>query len=574
MKKGNRFFAAALAALMAAGCVLPAPAAEYAEPEIPVESVFSLPMPGASASLAAWVYPAGAPGDVVWTSGDPAVAEVSPDGVVTALAAGTCVIVYETETGGATETEVLVPDAGWMGDADGNGILQANDARTALRFAVGLEKDGAARGLASLCDADCDGAVKAADARLVLRMSVELEEKIPRHVPLYGEPARVEPACEKTGSVTRQCRICGGTAREVLPARGHAFTEKTGDGQNVCAACGKTECQALGHAYETTVTRAPGCTEPGETTDVCVRCRDTVVGTVPAKGHRWKAATCTAAATCAVCGTTAGAALGHSWKPASCSAPKTCTRCGTTEGAALGHDWRSATCTAPWTCARCGAAAGEALGHDWKSATICYAKTCVRCGATEGAPLGEPVGVSEKGYPIARKDGVTYVDDVLIANKTYALPRDYAPGDLTADCRAAFRKMERDASDLGLNLWVSSGYRSYSLQNSLYQRYAAADGYAAADRYSARPGHSEHQTGLAFDLNTITQSFAYTAEGKWVAANCWKYGFILRYPQGKESQTGYMYEPWHLRYLGEEKAAAIYQSGLCLEEYYGVSSAY
>lgn len=194
---------------------------------------------------------------------------------------------------------------------------------------------------------------------------------------------------------------------------------------------------------------------------------------------------------------------------------------------------------------------------------------------TTAAPTTAPnVPRTSKGYEIKTVNGVTYVGGVLIANKTYSLPRSYAPGKLTAETQAAFNRMQSAAKKLGLSLWISSGYRSYDLQASLYNRYKARDGKAAADRYSARPGHSEHQTGLCFDLNTITQSFANTAEGRWVAKNCWRYGFIIRYPQGKESKTGYMYEPWHLRYLGETLAKKVYDSGLCLEEYLGITSYY
>lgn len=168
---------------------------------------------------------------------------------------------------------------------------------------------------------------------------------------------------------------------------------------------------------------------------------------------------------------------------------------------------------------------------------------------------------------------LTYIDGILIANKTYALPSDYAPG-VNAEAEAAFYEMQADASDLGLNLYISSGYRSYDYQAGLYQRYVDRSGKAEADRYSARPGHSEHQTGLAFDLNTISDEFKDTNEGKWVAENCHKYGFIIRYPEDKESVTGYMYEPWHIRYLGVDTATAVYESGLCLEEYLGITSEY
>jgi len=168
---------------------------------------------------------------------------------------------------------------------------------------------------------------------------------------------------------------------------------------------------------------------------------------------------------------------------------------------------------------------------------------------------------------------LTYIDGILIANKTYALPPDYAPG-VDPEAEAAFYEMQADASALGLNLYISSGYRSYDYQSGLYQRYVDRSGKAEADRYSARAGHSEHQTGLAFDLNTISDEFKDTDEGKWVAENCHKYGFIIRYPEDKESITGYMYEPWHIRYLSVDIATAVYESGLCLEEYLGIISEY
>lgn len=199
---------------------------------------------------------------------------------------------------------------------------------------------------------------------------------------------------------------------------------------------------------------------------------------------------------------------------------------------------------------------------------------------TEESSFSEPVyegtliGYSSKNYPITVKDGITYVDGVLVANKTYSLPESYNPGDLLSECSSAFAELQSAAAAEGLNIWNASGFRSYALQESLYNRYVSRDGKAAADRYSARPGHSEHQTGLAIDLNSITQSFADTREGQWIEENCWRYGFILRYPKGKEAQTGYMYEPWHIRYVGAEVAENIYKSGLCLEEYYGITSDY
>ena len=102
----------------------------------------------------------------------------------------------------------------------------------------------------------------------------------------------------------------------------------------------------------------------------------------------------------------------------------------------------------------------------------------------------------------------------------------------------------------------------------MYDRYVKRDGKKKADIYSARPGYSEHQTGLCTDINTVDSSFANTKEAKWLADNSYKYGFILRFPKGKEDITGYKYEPWHYRYVGEETAKIIYDEDLTLEEYY------
>ena len=170
-------------------------------------------------------------------------------------------------------------------------------------------------------------------------------------------------------------------------------------------------------------------------------------------------------------------------------------------------------------------------------------------------------------------DGVTYINGILIANKTYSLPADYAPG-VDATAEAAFNEMAQAAAAEGLNIYISSSFRSYEYQNRIYNNYVARDGQAAADTYSARPGHSEHQTGLAFDLNSIDDSFAATPEAAWVAEHAHEYGFIIRYPADKESITGYKYEPWHIRYLGVETATDVYESGLCLEEYLDITSIY
>lgn len=172
-------------------------------------------------------------------------------------------------------------------------------------------------------------------------------------------------------------------------------------------------------------------------------------------------------------------------------------------------------------------------------------------------------------------DGVTYINSILIVNKSYSLPSSYG-SELTDETINNFNVMKNDAYCNGLNLYIASGYRSYWTQSNLYSSYCSYDSQSKVDTYSARPGHSEHQSGLAFDLNSIDDSFAYTQEGQWVYKNCWKYGFILRYPSGKESITGYKYEPWHLRYVGKELAEKLFDNGnwITLEEYFGIDSMY
>ncbi|MBR1739941.1 MAG: M15 family metallopeptidase [Ruminococcus sp.] len=189
------------------------------------------------------------------------------------------------------------------------------------------------------------------------------------------------------------------------------------------------------------------------------------------------------------------------------------------------------------------------------------------------SPVNDP-NVSANGRKIEKINGITYVDGIMIVNKTYSLPADYAPG-VDPAAQAAFNQMASDAYVYGgVDLFINSGYRSYDEQESLYNGYAAERGTAEADRVSSRPGHSEHQTGLAFDVNSTEFSFGNTAEAAWLAKNCHLYGFIIRFPEGKEDITGYEYEPWHIRYVGVETATEIKESGQCLEEYLGVTSDY
>lgn len=206
-------------------------------------------------------------------------------------------------------------------------------------------------------------------------------------------------------------------------------------------------------------------------------------------------------------------------------------------------------------------------------------------------PSGNVVskGTTSKGFKIQEINGATYIDGVLIANKTYALPQDFIPtnpdqpvnADRSSTCldktlMSAWNTMLKDATAKGLNIYIASGYRSYNYQVNVYNRYVKSDGAAVADTYSSRPGNSEHQTGLCFDLNTIEDSFQYTNEGKWVNDNCYKYGFCIRFPKGKDSATGYQYESWHLRYVGVDLATKLYNNGdwLSLEEYFGITSEY
>lgn len=186
-----------------------------------------------------------------------------------------------------------------------------------------------------------------------------------------------------------------------------------------------------------------------------------------------------------------------------------------------------------------------------------------------------------KAEGIQQIDGITYVNGILIVNKTYSLPLSYNPGGLTAETYSAFEQLSADAGNSGLDIYLSSGFRSYDYQNEIYNNYVDAYGQETADTFSARPGHSEHQTGLAIDVNTIDDSFADTKEAKWLAEHCHEYGFIIRYPKGKDSITGYKYEPWHIRYVGKEVAQAVHDAGiacgdstLTLEEYLSITSVY
>ncbi len=217
--------------------------------------------------------------------------------------------------------------------------------------------------------------------------------------------------------------------------------------------------------------------------------------------------------------------------------------------------------------------------------------------AGEYAPVNEPsgekvvIGKSSKGYDIYTINGVTYVNGILIANKTYSLPENYEPDNtykstkgVTTHCAEcinkqayeAFNAMKADAAAVNITLWIQSGYRPYALQVKLYNNYVSRDGKEEADTYSSRPGHSEHQSSLCFDINNPSRNFNGTTEANWIANNCYKYGFIIRYPEGKDDETGYTYESWHVRYVGTDLSYKLYNDGdwITLESYLGITSKY
>lgn len=163
---------------------------------------------------------------------------------------------------------------------------------------------------------------------------------------------------------------------------------------------------------------------------------------------------------------------------------------------------------------------------------------------------------------------------ILIVNKKYKVGRLYNPRDILYDVKVGFEKMQKDALKENIFLLIVSGYRSYSYQRNIYNKYKLSD--SLVDTYSAKPGHSEHQTGLAVDIcNAESKNILkFKKEYKWLNDNAYKYGFILRYPNGKEAITKYKHEPWHYRYVGNVLARELYNNGnwLTLEERFCLKS--
>ncbi|MFL8800628.1 MULTISPECIES: M15 family metallopeptidase [unclassified Clostridioides] len=178
------------------------------------------------------------------------------------------------------------------------------------------------------------------------------------------------------------------------------------------------------------------------------------------------------------------------------------------------------------------------------------------------------------------------IANILLVNKTNGISKDYAPENITkvnipfveeateeekqmaGEPAKAVEDLVKQANEEGIQFLGSSAYRSYNTQQDTYTKRVKSQGQEKADEYVAKPGHSEHQTGLCIDLTNPERWFVgSTKEAIWLAENAHKFGFIIRYPKGKEDITGTAYEPWHIRYVGKDIAEEIYSRGLTLEEY-------
>lgn len=201
----------------------------------------------------------------------------------------------------------------------------------------------------------------------------------------------------------------------------------------------------------------------------------------------------------------------------------------------------------------------------------------------------EPESFDKTAYPVDEPGSIWWV-----VNRQRPLPDGYVPSNLivpnvplrlgsgneqmkaSKEIEPALIEMFNASKTAGVNMIFGSGYRSEALQTQFYNSYVAKDGQVEADRYSARPGTSEHQTGLTFDATSSSGKchleicFEDTPEGKWLAENSYKYGFVIRYPDGKENSTGYQYEPWHMRYVGVELATELHKNGQTMEEFFGL----
>lgn len=243
----------------------------------------------------------------------------------------------------------------------------------------------------------------------------------------------------------------------------------------------------------------------------------------------------------------------------------------------------------------------------WTSVIVCLMALAVGVGLWRSQPaekaitkqVSNSMPSQSAAQPKAFDKSQYSVNDPLslwvVVNKGRILPSDYSPklevpnvplnydssandSHLRPEAAMALEQMFAKAESLGYKLKLFSGYRSYGEQTSVYNNFVAKQGQTQADTFSARPGHSEHQTGLAADVSTVggrcelAACYGSTDEGKWLAANAYSYGFIVRYQEGKQNLTGYIYEPWHMRYVGKELAAEIHKTDQTLEQYFNLAT--
>lgn len=195
----------------------------------------------------------------------------------------------------------------------------------------------------------------------------------------------------------------------------------------------------------------------------------------------------------------------------------------------------------------------------------------------------EPVTTPQSGaYPVQLSTDEASSISVVV-NKKHKLPSDYVPNlttvrgaSLRPEAASALESLLSDAESAGLGVKIISSYRSYGTQINTYNGYVNQYGQEYADTISARPGHSEHQTGLAVDVGgggcDLEICFGATPFGEWLKTNAYKYGYIIRYPSGKEAETGYQYEPWHLRFVGTNTAWGIGDSNQTMDQFFGITA--
>ncbi|MFC8732238.1 M15 family metallopeptidase [Luteimicrobium sp. NPDC057192] len=255
----------------------------------------------------------------------------------------------------------------------------------------------------------------------------------------------------------------------------------------------------------------------------------------------------------------------------------------------------AATITAAWTDRWRGSAGflGKAKGPASCAGSVADPTRCTQAyagGTLVWRPAKDAAVPGRGGTVTVAQTGDPGTDLVIVNKKRPLDPKTFSPKKLVAvagpaevmrpEAASALRAMFRGASKAGLPLAVHSAYRAYEVQASTYEGWVAAHGKKQADNESARPGYSEHQTGLGVDVVASTGSctamgcFGSTDQAAWVAKNGWRYGFVVRYPKGQEKTTGYMYEPWHVRYVGKKVAADVRATGAkTLEDFFGLPAA-